>query len=185
MLTVRIKGITDTGCLKFQILLLNRAVTNKHSWCLLPFFCILWTTGQLEATTVFIIHVVTFLLLRHPSCLFISSFPTSFEFFFLLLLLRVWVFKPCTELFLRALFQARPNTCMIITNHPNSLSLCLEHHVTRKRRHSVTLSSLLNSIEVSVGHQQFFFGGGQGELLNLGFHKYVDTSLLVSQCSPL
>ena len=31
MLYARIKGITDTGCLKFQILLLNGTVTNKHS----------------------------------------------------------------------------------------------------------------------------------------------------------
>jgi len=31
ILTARIKGITDTGCLKFQFLLLKGAVSNEHS----------------------------------------------------------------------------------------------------------------------------------------------------------
>jgi hypothetical protein len=104
MLTARIKGITDTGRLKFQILLLNGAVTNKHSWCLLPFLYSLNNADKLKLDRLYHSCCHFLFLLRNPS-FFFPSFPTNFEFFLLLLFLRVRGFKPC-------MVEIRQNTIM-------------------------------------------------------------------------
>ena len=114
----------------FQALLLHGDVRSNMADA--SFICfVLWTTGTTwsydRLVSFLLLH---FFLLRHPFFLLSSCFlilPTSFEF------LSWYCFFDSGVTFFFLLCPGTPHTCMDITVHTNSLSLCLSTTSAVKR----------------------------------------------------